>query len=477
MILTLFRNSLLFLFLISATTPAWANTAHINYVTSTNDQYLELKSQLEDLGYTFTGTNSGSVTLSDFSNKDLHINIAGDSNCGSTCKTAYETYIGNGGTVIIAGNGVYNNNRTGSIEALIESKLSVGQITLYNLNANFVSYANGSYSGDATSGFWVTKNLFSMQSGGTALGSNNSSGTHTQKSWAKYSYGSNGGQLFVTFDQAQFKNSTSAYMTRLYAFLEQTLENEGVTSLTSYTSSISNAQTTQVTTSRAVTGSGIYINQVGNDNELDIIQDGEDNLIAGVGSTSTNIVNADITGNNNDNTMTQRGDNNVILFDMVGHSNTTVIDQGGSTGADDNRLEFDIVGNSNTFNATQKHNDGVGTNGHYIGVDIDGSNNNVLTSQLNDGDKKAFLSVQGDDNDIDLYQQGSGSHYAEIAVGSDQTVAITQDGTGDHNASVNMTGHSATLNLTQDSSTSQVYSIQQYCNTANGCGTTSVTQN
>ena len=454
-----------------------ADTAHINYVTSTNSHYLELKSELEDLGYTVTGTNSGTVTLSDFSSKDLHINIAGDSNCGSTCKTAYETYIGNGGTVIIAGNGVYNNNRTGSIEALIESKLSVGQITLYNLNANFVSYANGSYSGDATSGFWVTKNLFSMQSGGTALGSNNSSGTHTQKSWAKYSYGSNGGQLFVTFDQAQFKNSTSAYMTRLYAFLEQTLENEGVTSLTSYTSSISNAQTTQVTTSRAVTGSGIYINQVGNDNELDIIQDGEDNLIAGVGSTSTNIVNADITGNNNDNTMTQRGDNNVILFDMVGHSNTTVIDQGGSTGADDNRLEFDIVGNSNTFNATQKHNDGVGTNGHYIGVDIDGSNNNVLTSQLNDGDKKAFLSVQGDDNDIDLYQQGAGSHYAEIAVGSDQTVAITQDGTGDHNASVNMTGHSATLNLTQDSSTSQVYSIQQYCNTANGCGTTSVTQN
>ena len=175
--------------------------------------------------------------------------------------------------------------------------------------------------------------------------------------------------------------------------------------------------------------------------------------------------------------MTQRGDNNVILFDMVGHSNTTVIDQGGSAGADDNRLEFDIVGNSNTFNATQKHNNGVGTNGHYIGVDIDGSNNNVLTSQLNDGDKKAFLSVQGDDNDIDLYQQGAGSHYAEIAVGSDQTVAITQDGTGDHNASVNMTGHSATLNLTQDSSTSQVYSIQQYCNTANGCGTTTVTQN
>ncbi len=188
----------------------------------------QLKSELEDLGYTVTGTNSGSVTLSDFSSKDLHINIAGDSNCGSGCKTAYETYIGNGGNVIIAGNGVNNSNRTGSIEALIESKLSVGQITLLSTNANFVSYANGSYSGDATSGFWVTRNLFSMQSGGTALGSNNSTGTHTQKSWAKYDYGSNGGQLFVTFDQAQFKNSTSAYMTRFYAFLQQTLQNEGI---------------------------------------------------------------------------------------------------------------------------------------------------------------------------------------------------------------------------------------------------------
>ena len=72
---------------------AKADTAHINYVSSTSDQYTQLKSELEDLGYTVTGTNSGSVTLSDFSSKDLHINIAGDSNCGSSCKTAYETYI------------------------------------------------------------------------------------------------------------------------------------------------------------------------------------------------------------------------------------------------------------------------------------------------------------------------------------------------------------------------------------------------
>ena len=242
---------IIILICLSTCDKAEADTAHINYVSGTSDQYTQLKSELEDLGYTVTGTNSGSVTLSDFSNKDLHINIAGDSNCGSTCKTAYETYIGNGGNVIIAGNGVHNSNRTGSIEALIESKLSVGQITLLNSDANYISYANGSYSGDATSGFWVTRNLFSMQSGGTALGSNSTTG-HTYKSWAKYDYGSNGGQLFVTFDQSQFKNNTTDYMTRLYAFLQQTLENEGVL-VTTPQAAISSSQQTTVNTARAKT--------------------------------------------------------------------------------------------------------------------------------------------------------------------------------------------------------------------------------
>ena len=474
---TLSKFSSILLFLLLFCTSVLADTAHINYVSSTSDHYTKLKSELEDLGYTVTGTNSGTVTLSDFSSKDLHINIAGDSNCGNTCKTAYETYIGNGGNVIIAGSGVYNNNRAGNIEALIESKLSVGTITIHPYNANYSSNANGSYSGDASSGYWLTRNLFTMQSGGTAIASNSPGGS-TYKSWAKYDYGSNGGQLFVTFDQSQFKNSVSTWMTRFYAFFQQTLENEGILLTATYTSSISNAQTTQITTSRAVThsGNGIYINQVGNSNSLTIVQDGDDNLIAGVGSTTNSLVDADITGNNNTTTLKQKGNNNVMLFDITGNSNTTTVDQGSTSGADDNRVEFDINGDTNVLSVTQNHNNGVGTNGHFFALDLDGDNNNVLASQLNDGDKKAFLSVQGDDNDIDLIQQGAGSHYAEIAVGSDQTVDITQDGSGQHNASVSMTGFSATLDLDQSGSTNQTYSLNQNCLNANGCGTTTVNQ-
>ena len=97
--------------------------------------------------------------------------------------------------------------------------------------------------------------------------------------------------------------------------------------------------------------------------------------------------------------------------------------------------------------------------------------------QTNDGEKIGFISITGDDNDIDLNQQGSGDNYAEISVGSDQTVDVTQDGSGNHNASISMSGYESGLDLTQDSSTNQTYSINQTCVNANGCGTTTITQN
>jgi len=441
-----------------------ADTAHINYVTSTNNQYTQLKSELEDLGYTVTGTNSGSVTLSDFSSKDLHINIAGDSNCGNSCKTAYETYIGNGGNVIIAGNGVYNNNRTGSIEALIESKLSVGQITLLSYNANFVSYANGSYSGDATSGYWVTRNLFSMQSGGTALGSNNSSGTHAQKSWAKYDYGSNGGQLFVTFDQAQFKNSTSAYMTRLYAFLQQTLENEGIL-LTASTSGISSNQTTEFNTYRnkSVNGNQIYITQTGDGNTLNILQDGDDNLIIGTDLTSSAVIN----GDNNALDLDQIGNDNVLGLDIVGSSNNVAVTQN-----EDQRAKLSITGSSNNVDLDQSAINYVGE--HYMSVIIAGNSNAVDVDQTETGNKKLFLDIDGSNN-VAVDQKGTGNHYAEITLTDSHNVDVTQDGSGDHNATINLSGNTSTIDLTQDSSTSQNYYLYQNCTQAS-CSAT-VTQN
>ena len=464
MLSTFIRISSLLIMLMCIVSTAEADTAHINYVTSTNDQYLELKSELEDLGYTVTGTNSGTVTLSDFSSKDLHINIAGDSNCGNSCKTAYETYIGNGGNVIIAGNGVYNSNRTGTIESLIESKLSVGQITLYNMDANFVSYANGSYSGDATSGYWSTRNLFSMQSGGTALGSNNSAGTHTYKSWAKYDYGSNGGQLFVTFDQSQFKNGTTAFMTRFYAFLQQTLENEGIL-VTTTLSGITSNQTTEFNTYRnkSVNGNQIYITQTGDNNTLNIVQDGDDNLIIGTDLTSAAVIN----GDNNALDLDQIGNDNVLGLDIVGSSNNVAVTQN-----QDQRAKLSITGSSNNVDLDQSAINYVGE--HYMSVIIAGNSNAVDVDQTETGNKKLFLDIDGSNN-VAVDQKGTGNHYSEITLTDSHNVDVTQDGSGDHNATINLSGNPSTVNLTQDSSTDQNYHLQQSCVT-NTCSVT-VTQN
>jgi len=476
--------ALLTVLLLTKTTTSWANDAFIYYKNSggytTTSQYNNLKSELEDAGFTVTGSTSGTVSSNAISGQDLVIDITGTSNCGSTCKSVYDSYVSGGGKLIIVGkNGATNRNT--SIEALIENKMGVGSFTQGGgCNTCYASNAKGDYASSTASENVLPgpdKYMYGV-TGGTTVASmsatnNNFSTIH------KWDYGTNGGAVYVTFGYGQFL-STHTYASNMNDMLFRTLQQEGlVATTTTYTSSISNAQTTQISTSRAVTnsGNGIYIQQIGDSNELTIVQAGDNNLIAGAGSTTNSLVDADIVGDNNITTLDQNGTNNVMLFDITGNYNTTTVDQGGTTGADDNRVEFDINGDFNTTSITQNHNNGVGTNGHYVGLDLDGDTNNVLTSQLNDGDKKAFISVQGDDNNIDLYQQGTGSHYSEISVGSDQTVDITQDGSGNHNASVSMSGYTSGLDLTQDSSTDQTYSIMQNCVNANGCGTTTIIQN
>jgi hypothetical protein len=459
---------------------ARANDAFIYYNSNdTGAEYSRLKSHLEGLGFTVTGSTSTTVSSSDVSGQDLVIDIAGTSNCGSTCRSVYDSYVSGGGKLIIAAPAGAS-NRQSNIESLIENKMSVGTMTYYSSTCStdlcWQSYKRSGYTTTGVTDYLPGAGQLFQASGGTAMASNSASSTY--HTWYKWDYGSNGGTIIVAMGYDQFQTNLS-YTSSMTSFLTEIAEDEGLYSSTpTYTSSISSAQTTQMNNARGVThdGNGVYIDQVGNNNTINVTQDGTDNLIAGPTTTTNSIVDATITGNNNTANMTQRGDNNVILFDVTGDYNSTTLNQGGASGADDNRILMDINGDYNTISSTQTHNNGVGNNGHFLAIDIDGDSNNLLTSQTNDGDKKAFISLQGDDNDIDLYQQGTGSHYVEIATGSDQTVDVTQDGSGNHNASVSMTGYSATLDLTQDSSTNQTYSINQNCLNANGCGTTTVTQ-
>ena len=454
----------------------FAETAHINY-TDTN-MYNKLKGELEGHGFTVTGTNSGSVTLSHFTDKDLHINIAGNNNCGSTCKTAYETYIGAGGTVLIAGNGDRDGNRTLSIESLVESKLSVGAITIYNGEANYTSHANGSQY--TVSNFWVTRNLFSMQSGGTAIASNTASGLSGWKSWAVYGYGSNGGKLIITLDQTQFNSTNTAYSARMYTFFGETLEEEGVFSTTVNITSTS-GQTTIINTAKTATGNGVKLNVDGDSNTINIEQTGENNFIIGTDWSSD----ATITGNNNtlnvdQGNVTTNGNsaNNGIALDITGNTNTVSISQGDyATDTGDHRIWLDIDGSTNTTNLSQR-NDGTGTSEHFMSLDLDSGQNVINLQQLNDGDKTLFLDINNNNNTVDINQSGTGEHYLDLSLDTGSyahDVDISQTGTGDHAARVELDGYSTNFDLVQQGSTDQDYNVDMTCGTSSGC-TLSTTQ-
>ena len=446
-------------------TVAEANTAHINY-TDTN-MYNKIKGELEGYGYTVTGTNSGSVTLSDFSGKDLHINVAGNNNCGNNCKTAYETYIGNGGTVLIAGNGDRDGNRTLSIESLVESKLSVGTITIYSGEANYLAHAHGSQYSDTTN-YWVTRNVFRMDSGGTALADNSSSTLSTWKNWAVYSYGSNGGKLIITLDQAQFNhsgnNNSATWTTRLYTFLEKTLEHEGIT-ITTPQAGITSSQQTEINTATAKTSTtnDIYLTQSGNGLDLDIVQDGDNNLIIGSDLTTA----GSIQGDNNEITLTQKNNNNVLGIDINGNTNDVDIWQD-----TDQRAVVNITGASNTLDLEQLH---LNNNGdHFSKVTINGNSNSITIDQKETGNKILFLDVDGSNN-VQVDQKGTGSHFLDINLTDSHTVDVTQDGSGSHDAKIHLSGNPSSVTLTQDSSNDQNYYLEQNCSSSS-CSAT-VTQN
>jgi hypothetical protein len=244
-----------------------------------------------------------------------------------------------------------------------------------------------------------------------------------------------------------------------------------------YTSAPTAAQTALRNTLRALThdGNGIYIDQVGDDLDLDIVQDGDNNLIAGTGTTSTTIAKAEIAGDGNTIALEQKSDSNVLLFDVDGNYNNLTVSQGNDLAdGGSNVATIGINGAYNDVSLTQK-NSGF-ENGQFASISITG-NDNYVASQQQDSDQMLFIDITGSDSSLTTNQKGTGNHFLDISLGSDQTLSVTQEGSGNHAATIALDGYSSSLQLNQNSSSNQTYSIDQTCANANGCGTTVVTQN
>lgn len=255
-----------------------------------------------------------------------------------------------------------------------------------------------------------------------------------------------------------------------------------------YGSGITTDQTTIMNSARTRTGAVALGNRIDLEQKIGtsgssvtIEQTGNYNLIQGLGGG-----NAIIDGQNNTLNIRQ-GDalgRNLIELGVYGNTNNITINQARTTtGLQDGSESgghyagLGVNGNSNTVTIRQGNDGGI-SSGHFGLMYIKGDSNNMSLTQANNNDKRAFISVDGNNNNSILSQSGLGNHYIDLMMtGNGHTANITQSGNATHRATINLTnaGGSSILNLIQQGSTAQQYSIVQQCANLQGCSVT-VTQ-
>jgi len=442
-----------------------ADTALI-YHSNYSDAHTNVKAQLEADGYTVTLSTTGSVDDNLINNYDVVFDMKYNNSIGSNGKTRYQNFIQAGGVLVLVGeNHVNHSNNNNTIAAFINNKAG-GSVTIAGTtgggscgndcnitqtntdvtDSNYTSvgvYPYGAYmTGDGT---WVAKStsgkILWMRWSGDQLNSGYT------------------GAVYITFDINQF---TSTYDgTNMAALISDTY----TSILATPQAAISSSQQTEVNTAKnkSQTTNQIYLTQSGNGIDLDIVQDGDNNLIIG-----TDLTNAgSIQGDNNEITLTQKNNGNVLGIDVNGASNDVDIWQDTEQNAIVN-----ITGASNTLDLEQLHLNNNGS--HYSKVTVNGNSNSLTIDQKETGDKILFLDVDSSNN-VQVDQKGTGDHYLNIILTDSHTLDITQDGSGDHDAHINLSGNNTSITLTQDSSTDQNYYLEQNCASAS-CSAT-VTQN
>jgi len=239
----------------------------------------------------------------------------------------------------------------------------------------------------------------------------------------------------------------------------------------------------------------IYISQAGTGNDdttINVNQEGEDNK-----------VDMSIGGTDNTITFEQKGDDGYIGYtslwgsgyswggDLDGNDNNLNIKQYcNQTPCGGDRFEFHISGNSNDVDFYQGYRvysdgsldtiDDYEYGGHFVRLDIHGSNNTFLGSQRsnNSGHEHSNTTyIYGNNNDVFTVQWGNQDKTLNLTINnSDNDVDMIQKGSSSHSATVSITGSYGTdLDLLQQGDTAQSYSLTQNCQTSGGCSV-SVTQ-
>jgi hypothetical protein len=212
----------------------------------------------------------------------------------------------------------------------------------------------------------------------------------------------------------------------------------------------------------------IYMNQVGDNLTMTVVQDGKDNYFQYC-SNGTNDSNCtDMNGNAHNQADGVASDNSTVASSTVGDDNTVVVAHAtGQNNTNENITNIDITGDRNkaqTIFSNQSNGSHRFSNMDWGGlkesnIEIDGDDNTVQVRSDSYGEVEANISVTGDDNDVIVYQR-SMRNVANIDVtnvAGPNTINIQQLGSSYQDTGLNS------------------YSLTQFCNNANGCAV-SVTQ-
>jgi len=447
---------------------------------SYGNTHIKWKNRLEAAGHTVT---SGSSVPSSFSGYeqvfDLRYSDTALSNLSGTLASAYKTILAAGGTVVLQGENPFFDSRNTTLEGFVRDVTGDNTITYHD--TDYIDYegnnehlSNTHSVLDSLPSGW---SQFTMAAGGqiSDLGDDgkclaqNAIGECGVALWDGDALSSSysGGKVIIITDinyasqSSYYTNDNKEFMNALIADVTTSTLNTRSTP----TSGITSTQQTLVTNTQATTQNNnyIYITQSGSGVELNITQDGDDNLVIGSDLSAA----GQITGDDIELTITQTNDNNILGIDIDGNSNDVDITQNLNQSA-----IIDITGASNTLNLNQTHLSNTGE--HFAKVTIVGNSNVMDLDQTETGDKILFLDVDGSNN-VTVDQKGTGDMFLDISLTDSHTLDITQDGSGDHDGTLILSGNPTTITLTQDSSSDQNYYLSQVCTTTT-CSAT-VTQN
>lgn len=217
-----------------------------------------------------------------------------------------------------------------------------------------------------------------------------------------------------------------------------------------------------------VHGSDIYISQSGDNFTLDIIQDGNNHLVRGYHNQT-----ASIDGDNNSLKITQRSSITTSTFstahvDIDGDSNDIFMGFGVGT----------YSNNYTNFTAT----DGQEAGNHNQKLYLQGSNNDIYMSQRNGSPGQSYsahsidLKIYSDGNDVGIFQGHDGSKSLNLTINNDNNnVDIRQQGyNSGHSATITLDGNYGTnLFVNQNNGYSNSsYTLTQNCMNTNGCSVT-----